>query len=438
MLPLLFQDAGARTTDDGAVHGAAGPRRRRLDGAQHQPVQARARRGARRLAARRLARRATSRRTTTSSSATCRCRSSLETDLNRNNALLARRREARLARRAARAQPARLRALGLLRAGLRVRRQAERAQGAGARGGRARARASSPTAASSASSSRTGARVGVVARALDADGRRGPTVTVRGAVCLSGSAVGSAALALASGLPDPRRASAARCACTRAWRWPASSTSPSRAGSASRRATSAPRSCASTRRRRRPRLDRAGVRASDRAGGGAARLRRGAHAAHAALPAPRGARRHAARRSAGTVTLDERAPAHPLRARPRRSARARCTGMRACAELLFAAGARAVVRAVRRAARARLAARELDAHRRARLPAARSAAHRGAPDGHAAARPRRRRARRAGAASRACRSPTAACSRPASAARRSSRFMLQRTRSPATSSRSCG
>jgi hypothetical protein len=44
----------------------------------------------------------------------------------------------------------------------------------------------------------------VQARALDADGRPGATVTVRArAVVLAGSAVGSAALALASDLPDP-------------------------------------------------------------------------------------------------------------------------------------------------------------------------------------------------------------------------------------------
>ncbi|HEX9102563.1 MAG TPA: GMC family oxidoreductase [Polyangia bacterium] len=49
-----------------------------------------------------------------------------------------------------------------------------------------------------------GRAVGVQARALDGAGRAGATVTVRArAVCLSGSAVGSAALALASGLPDP-------------------------------------------------------------------------------------------------------------------------------------------------------------------------------------------------------------------------------------------
>lgn len=49
-----------------------------------------------------------------------------------------------------------------------------------------------------------GRAVGVVARALDGEGRPGPTVTVRGAVCLSGSAVGTAALALRSGLDDAR------------------------------------------------------------------------------------------------------------------------------------------------------------------------------------------------------------------------------------------
>jgi choline dehydrogenase-like flavoprotein len=49
-----------------------------------------------------------------------------------------------------------------------------------------------------------GRAIAVQARALDADGRPGATVTVRArAVVLAGSAVGSAALALASDLPDP-------------------------------------------------------------------------------------------------------------------------------------------------------------------------------------------------------------------------------------------
>jgi choline dehydrogenase-like flavoprotein len=49
-----------------------------------------------------------------------------------------------------------------------------------------------------------GRAIGVQARALDEHGRPAATVTVRArAVCLAGSAVGSAALALASGLPDP-------------------------------------------------------------------------------------------------------------------------------------------------------------------------------------------------------------------------------------------
>ena len=42
MLPLLFQDGGGRTTDDGAITVLQGARCRRLDGTQHQPVQARA------------------------------------------------------------------------------------------------------------------------------------------------------------------------------------------------------------------------------------------------------------------------------------------------------------------------------------------------------------------------------------------------------------
>jgi choline dehydrogenase-like flavoprotein len=49
-----------------------------------------------------------------------------------------------------------------------------------------------------------GRAVGVAARALDGSGRNGPRVGVRArAVCLTGSAVGSAALALKSDLPDP-------------------------------------------------------------------------------------------------------------------------------------------------------------------------------------------------------------------------------------------
>jgi choline dehydrogenase-like flavoprotein len=48
-----------------------------------------------------------------------------------------------------------------------------------------------------------GRATAVRAHAVRADGRPGPTVTVRGAVCLSGSAVGSARLALLSRLPDP-------------------------------------------------------------------------------------------------------------------------------------------------------------------------------------------------------------------------------------------
>jgi choline dehydrogenase-like flavoprotein len=49
-----------------------------------------------------------------------------------------------------------------------------------------------------------GRAIAVQARALDGDGRAAATLTVRArAVCLAGSAVGSAALALQSGLPDP-------------------------------------------------------------------------------------------------------------------------------------------------------------------------------------------------------------------------------------------
>lgn len=51
-----------------------------------------------------------------------------------------------------------------------------------------------------------GRAVGVIARPLDSERRPGATLTFRGAVCLSGSAIGSAMLALGSALPDPDRA----------------------------------------------------------------------------------------------------------------------------------------------------------------------------------------------------------------------------------------
>ncbi len=48
-----------------------------------------------------------------------------------------------------------------------------------------------------------GRAIGIEARALDSERRPGPTLTIRGAVCLAGSAIGSARLALQSRLPDP-------------------------------------------------------------------------------------------------------------------------------------------------------------------------------------------------------------------------------------------
>ena len=97
-------------------------------------------------------------------------------------------------------------------------------------------------------------------------------------------------------------------------------------------------------------------------------------------------------RSEGTrQRLGRRGPSSSTRSTAPISARS-SAAWRACAEILFAAGARAGDRAVRRAADAVVGERARQ-HRRARLSPARSAADRGAPDGHARARPRRRRAR---------------------------------------------
>ena len=101
------------------------------------------------------------------------------------------------------AQPGRLPALRLLRARVRVRREAERAEGrrpAGARGGRARLRRRSRRAgdARSGEGDRPGCR-----RAGGGGEPRGRVRIDAKVVVLAASAVGSAALALASGLPDP-------------------------------------------------------------------------------------------------------------------------------------------------------------------------------------------------------------------------------------------
>ena len=131
------------------------------------------------------------------------------------------------------------------------------------------ARGCSPTAAPSEILVEGGRAVGVRGARARRDGAARPEGDGARARCASsGSAVGSAR---AGARERPARsvgpASAAACACTRARRWPASSTSRSKAGAASRRATSAPRSCASTRRRRRPHLDHPGVRPPDWPGG---------------------------------------------------------------------------------------------------------------------------------------------------------------------------
>ena len=418
MLPLLFQDGGGAHHRRRRHHRPAGARRRRLDGAQHQPVQARARAGARRLGPRRLAR--------ARAGAALRGRRARpvggadrgEPRQPQQRAPAARRREARLARRHPLAQPQRLRRLGLLRARLLLRRQSRTRSRCSSPTAVAAARGRSPTAASSACSSSTGAptacwRARAGGRPLDGDGARRRAS--------SGSAVGSAALALASGLPDPsgrvgralRLHPGAAVAGVfdeidrRLERHPAELGvhREARASTTRPATTIAPGSSPPSRTRSAwPR---------------AARLRRGAHAADAALSAHRGARGHAARSLRGHgERVDGGRPVVKLRARRRRSARApprHARLRRAPVRRRRAPGDRAV----RRAARADVAARARS--RSSRTATARSircsprctrwARSRSAASSTSAG---------AGAASTASGSPTAACSRRASADRRSS------------------
>ena len=239
-------------------------------------------------------------------------------------------------------------------------------------------------------------RGGAGARARRRTAGAGPTVTVRArAVCLAGSAVGSAALALAAGCPIRRVASGAGCASTRAPPSPASSTRRSKAGTASRRAGSAPRSCRTT--TRRPTTIATWIITAFAHPIGLASSLPGFGAAHMKLMRlyPRiavlAAMLHD--RSEGSVAVVGRSAASINYA-------------------LDGADQRALVRGhggVRRAlVRRRRATRwscryaepltlsstsELGGIARARLSSPRSAAHGGASDGHARARPRRRRAR---------------------------------------------
>ena len=198
-----------------------------------------------------------------------------------NEALRARRRDARVEERPAQAQPRRLPDERLLRARLRVRREAERAEGArppgrgrrrhGLRRRRVPARPHERGASPACSPSR--ARTAASPRAW---------LNVRArVVVLAASAVGSAELAIKSNLPDPYRSSAA-------------AAHPPRRG---RRRALRPRDELRLRHpavvrvhraplvrggERQARLDRAGVRAPDRHRVDAPRLRRGAHDARCA------------------------------------------------------------------------------------------------------------------------------------------------------------
>jgi choline dehydrogenase-like flavoprotein len=140
-----------------------------------------------------------------------------------------------------------------------------------------------------------GRRAGVRGVARGGTGARDRRDVRARVVVLAASAVGSAALARRSGVPDPARSSGAASACIPARSSPGGSIGRSTGGAASPRATSAPSTCRS-RRAATARLDRPGVRAPDRRGRDAARLRRRAHGGHARVPEPRGAHGDGARR----------------------------------------------------------------------------------------------------------------------------------------------
>ena len=213
MLALLFQDGGGRDDRRPGHPRPPGPRRRREHGAQHEPLQAHARRDPRPLGAQ-VRRRGAS---------ACRPRarrsSAIERDLSvapipaaqmrnaNNDVLRARVRRARLAR-AVRSKHNRVgcAAERLLRARVRLRREAERAEGRWSRRRSRRARASTPTSRRRGSSTTGGASTGV--QAVVARRRRracGREVDVRARVVVLARERGRAARRSrgASGLPDP-------------------------------------------------------------------------------------------------------------------------------------------------------------------------------------------------------------------------------------------
>ena len=296
-------------------HRAAGPRRRRLDGAQHEPVQARAGGGARRLEPRRLARQRAG-----AALRGGRARSVGGAD-RREPRQPQQRDPARAASRssAGRAASCRTTALGCVGSGfcelgcafdakqnaLKVLIPA--AVGAGARViaecraervlRRARARRRGAGARARRPRPRRRDGDGARARGLPRRQRRSARRRWR----------------WQAGCPIRRAASAAACGCIRAPPSPASSTRSSRGGTGFRRAGSAPRSSAST--TRRDNDDRSWIIAAfaHPIGPGlvAARLRRRAHEADAPVPAHR--------RAGGDAARSLRGHASPSRAGGRSS-----------------------------------------------------------------------------------------------------------------------
>ena len=252
------------------------------------------------------------------------------------------------------AQPRRLPALRVLRAGVLVRREAERAEGrraAGARGGGARVRGRSRGAGDARGGAGDGGRRGGARRA------RGPRARVRidaNVVVLAASAVGSARIALASGLPDPHGSRSAAIS--------ASTPGAVVAGRVRRRASTAWRGIPQElyecifehldlrRGERQARLDhpRAFAHSGRRDGVHAAGVRRGSHARDAGVPEARGVHGDGPRRDArawsSRGTGGDARPSIDYRLARRGFDRAQLAEglVEACARLLFAAGAREV------------------------------------------------------------------------------------------------
>ena len=197
-----------------------------------------------------------------------------------------------------------------------VRCEAERPQGHPAAGGRGRcAHLRRRRSRSSRPRSEHASRGSMPLRATPDGRRRGSIDVWARVVVLAGSAVGSAALARRSGLPDPND-QLGRGPAHAPWRGRCRVTVRPRCPRLARHPAEfrVHRASFARRRQRRARLDRPGLCASGRCGGDAPRLRRGAHGGDALVSAARRAERGRSRRDerAGRRRC-RRPPGDPLR-----------------------------------------------------------------------------------------------------------------------------